>query len=226
MRDLSHSSSDETIIFCYIFRISWESIVLILNIDINIYWCNIICVWIQYFTLFGIVNLRKNVLEIHHSSWIDDFPLTEIWFSGAEKLIEQFLWKTVDAIDASPYKRCIQTIEPLSQDRSLTPMIDERIAELDVGDLDRTPWRLSWDKDRKLTDIPLWKVGESLLHCRYRVWSFLDEMKEKHRGKSVVICSHGNHYYLQNSIFLTLIMIMDCIVIHSIQQKMVMMNVL
>lgn len=156
-------------------------------------------------TVFYLVRHReseKNVLEIHHSRWIDDFPLTERWFSGAEKLIEQFLWKTVDAIYTSPYKRCIQTIEPLSQNRSLSPMIDERITELDVGDLDRTSWRLSWDTNRKLTDIPLWKVGESLLHCRYRVWSFLDEMKEKHRGKSIVICSHGEPLLFAKQYFL------------------------
>lgn len=58
-------------------------------------------------------------------------------------------------IFTSPYKRCIQTIAPLSQDRGIFPLIDVRITEADVGNLDRTPWKLSWDINRKLTDIPL-----------------------------------------------------------------------
>ncbi len=156
-------------------------------------------------TVFYLVRHReseKNVLEIHHSRWVDDFPLTETWDSEAERLIEQFSWKAIDMIFTSPYKRCIQTITPLSHDRNLLPLIDERIAELDVGDLDRTPWRLSWDVNRKLTDIPLWKVWESLLHCRERVWNFLDEIKEKHKWESIIVCSHGEPLLFAKQYFL------------------------
>ena len=156
-------------------------------------------------TIFYLVRHReseKNILEIHHSRWIEDFSLTEKWLSQAENLAIQFSWKIIDAIYTSPYKRCIQTIEPLSQNRKLYPIVDERITELDVGDLDRTPWRLSWDTNRKLTNIPLWEVGESLLHCRDRVWSFLDEMKEKHSWESIVICSHGEPLLFAKQYFL------------------------
>jgi broad specificity phosphatase PhoE len=156
-------------------------------------------------TAFYLVRHReseKNVLEIHHSRWINDFPLTETWVSETEILVEQFLWKAIDMIFTSPFKRCIQNITPLSQVRGIFPLIDERITEADVGNLDRTPWRLSWDTNRKLTDIPLWKVWESLLHCRSRVWNFLDEIKEGHKWKSIVVCSHGEPLLFAKQYFL------------------------
>lgn len=156
-------------------------------------------------TVFYLVRHReseKNVLEIHHSRWVNDFPLTETWNLEANRLIEQFSWKVIDMIFTSPYKRCIQTIAPLSQDRGIFPLIDVRITEADVGNLDRTPWKLSWDINRKLTDIPLWKVWESLLHCRARVWNFLDEIKESHKWKSIVVCSHGEPLLFAKQYFL------------------------
>ena len=156
-------------------------------------------------TVFYFVRHReseKNILEIHHSRWVDDFPLTEKWYSQAERLNEYFCWRVVDFIYTSPYRRCTQTVLPLSQERRLSPIIDDRITELDMGNLDRTPWQLSWDVNRKLTDIPLWGVWESLLHCKGRVWNFLDEIKEKHRWESILICSHGEPLLFAKQYFL------------------------
>ena len=156
-------------------------------------------------TVFYFVRHReseKNVLEIHHSHWRNAYPLTLAWKKQAEGLCELFSWKCIDVIYTSPFLRCKETIHPISQERKLTPLIDERISELDVWSLDRTPWRLSWDSNRKLTNVPIWWNWETLIVCRDRIWSFLDEIKCQQHWKTVMICSHGEPLLFAKQYFL------------------------
>ena len=156
-------------------------------------------------TTFYLIRHReseKNILEIHHSKWTTKYPLTERWFLQSEKLVTLLAWKIIDVIYTSPFLRCIQTITPLSENRGITPIIDNRITEFDVGNLDETPWELSWTSERKLTDTLWWETGESLRTCQKRMYDFLDEMKMKHAGKNIAICSHGELWLFARQYFL------------------------
>ncbi len=101
------------------------------------------------------MNLRKIFLRFIILEGVDKYPLTAEGQKQAQDLISFFSRRTIDVVYSSPFLRCRQTIAPLCEDRHITPHIDERISELDVGNLDSTPWRLSWTPDRRLTDTPL-----------------------------------------------------------------------
>ena len=45
-------------------------------------------------------------------------------------------------------------------------------------------------------------MGESLLVCRERIWDFLDEIKQSHIGKSILLCSHGEPLLFAKQYFL------------------------
>lgn len=108
----------------------------------------------------------------------------------------------IDAMFTSPFLRCRETIAPLEKDRSMTAMIDNRITEYDVGNLDRTPWEESKHITNHLTDEPLWDMGESLLACQKRVFGFMKEIQQKYAGKAVLICSHGEPLLFAKQYFL------------------------
>lgn len=156
-------------------------------------------------TTFYLVRHReseKNILGIHHSSWVDKYPLTENGKQQAQDLITSFSWKTIDIVYSSPYLRCIETVEPLAISRNIEIQFDTRIREIDVGNLDGNPVGDTWPRDRKLTNSPIGEAWESLLICQERIWNFLDEIKQNHMGKSILLCSHGEPLLFAKQYFL------------------------
>ena len=145
---------------------------------------------------------EKNTLGIHHSKWVEKYPLTENGKQKSENLIESFRWKTIDCIYCSPYLRCIQTVTPLATSRKTDIQIDPRITEIDVWDLDGIPVGDTWPTDRQLTADPIGITWESLLSCQKRIWNFLDEITEKYSGKCILICSHGEPLLFAKQYFL------------------------
>lgn len=156
-------------------------------------------------TTFYLVRHReseKNVLWIHHSCWVDKYPLTANGKSQAQDLCILLRERLIDCVYSSPYLRCIQTIEPILHERNLKWIVDMRITEIDVGRLDGILVWNTWPSDRKLTRDPIWEVWESLHACQERVWNFLNEIKERHKWKSVLISSHGEPLLFAKQYFL------------------------
>lgn len=156
-------------------------------------------------TTFYLVRHReseKNTLGIHHSKWVNRYPLTENGKQWAEDLITAFNWRAIDVVYSSPYLRCIETIEPLAVSRSLDIHFDDRITEIDVGNLDGKPVGDTWPRDRIFTNSRIWEVGESLFLCQRRMWDFIDEIAQLHMGKSILLCSHGEPLLFAKQYFL------------------------
>ncbi|OBG89944.1 phosphoglycerate mutase [Mycobacterium sp. E136] len=108
----------------------------------------------------------------------------------------------IRAIVRSPLLRCERTVEPLAAALGLTPIVDERISEVDYG---------AWT-GRKIADLvkePLWSVvqqqpsaavfpdGEGLAHVQSRAVAAVREhdrrLAEEHEGDVLwVACTHGD----------------------------------
>ncbi|MGA9869822.1 MAG: histidine phosphatase family protein [Rhodococcus sp. (in: high G+C Gram-positive bacteria)] len=108
----------------------------------------------------------------------------------------------IEEIVRSPLLRCEQTVEPLSERRGLTPVVDDRLMEVDYG-----TWTGRAIKD--LLSEPLWKVvqqhpsaavfpeGEGLAQVQARAVAAVREHDTRlaaEYGRDVlwVACSHGD----------------------------------
>ena len=106
-------------------------------------------------------------------------------------LVTEFLTdKQVDIVLSSPYKRAADTVAHFAslRDLPITTINDFRERKVDsvwIDDFDaftRNQWA---DFNYKLTD------GETLAEVQKRNIAALQEVIEKHRGKTVVVGSHG-----------------------------------
>ena len=107
------------------------------------------------------------------------------------ELVTEFLNdKQVDIVLSSPYKRAVDTVAHFASLRNLpiTTIHDFRERKVDsvwiddFGTFTRNQWA---DFNYKLTD------GETLAEVQKRNIAALQEVVEKHRGKTVVVGSHG-----------------------------------
>lgn len=128
--------------------------------------------------------------------------LDELGHIQAKGLIARFAGLEITEIVHSPLLRCQQTVAPLATDRGLTPLVDDRLAEVDYG---------QWT-GRELSELvrePLWKVvqqhasaavfpgGEGLAQVQARAVAAIREhdrvLGEEYGGDALwVACTHGD----------------------------------
>jgi broad specificity phosphatase PhoE len=127
-----------------------------------------------------------------------DSPLSERGVEQARALVEAFATATIHAVYSSDLSRALHTVEPLAHARSLvvtkTPLLRER----NMGQLTGMTF------DAVKTELPeIWARlvardpnvvppgGESHIDLGDRVRRVLEEIVPRHRGKNIVIGSHG-----------------------------------
>lgn len=120
----------------------------------------------------------------------------------AAALVERLAGLPIKALVRSPLLRCERTLEPLAEALGLTPVVEERIVEVDYGAWTGRPIK-------ELLSEPLWAVvqqqpsaaifpdGEGLADVQARAVSAIREhdrrLAEEHGGDALwVACSHGD----------------------------------
>lgn len=116
----------------------------------------------------------------------------------------------IDLIYCSPIERAKHTLELLKLKKDIPVIIEDRIKERDVGiyekaSFDDLDWEIFWgyNSDEKYSGL------ESMKSVYKRVSSFLDELKEEHKDKNILLVAHGGvaraiYWYfngLDNSLF-------------------------
>ena len=101
--------------------------------------------------------------------------------------------KPISAIYSSPYKRAIETVEPLAQTLGLSIQLDKRLIERKLSSQSIS------DQAFEATLKQLWKNpaislpgGESNLTAQKRALSFLQDLEKLHQNEHIIISSHGN----------------------------------
>jgi probable phosphoglycerate mutase len=106
----------------------------------------------------------------------------------------------VDVLYASTMRRAQETAVSLAQAYNIPIQNDDRLREIGNNRADQLPWPSDdlpeygdyWGSERPFTSItPTRQGGESLMHFRVRVGSFIEELLENHREQTVVAVCHG-----------------------------------
>ncbi len=129
-----------------------------------------------------------------------DVPLNERGVLQARALAEALRSQSdIVAIYSSPLQRAVATATPLAEALGLTVQIDERLIEMDIGEIEdqtfaqvreRYPDFLRvWQSD-ELADAVM-PGGESLRQVQDRAWAAVEALRERHAEKTVAVVAHN-----------------------------------
>jgi broad specificity phosphatase PhoE len=133
-----------------------------------------------------------------------DMPLTALGEKQAEAAA---LWlashvPNVDAIYSSTLRRTRSTAAIIGKAYGLDILFDHRIREIGNNRIDHTPydegsspprsdWAATWPTERPFARVTYSEGGESPMHFRIRVASFIEEMLQQRPGQIVLAVCHG-----------------------------------
>jgi probable phosphoglycerate mutase len=131
-----------------------------------------------------------------------DAGLTELGQSQAAALAKWLPNRlpNVDVIYCSTMMRAQETAEPLAKVYELPLLCDDRLREIGNNRLDHVAWPSKdlpeyndwWASERPFSSTASDReMGETLMHFRIRVGSFIEELVSKHRDQTVVAVCHG-----------------------------------
>jgi broad specificity phosphatase PhoE len=126
-----------------------------------------------------------------------DEPISAQGQADARKLCTYFDGKAIAAIYISEYQRTRQTAEPVARQLNLTPVIDERLNEIDNGRFDGMT-----DEQIQQTYPDVWQAylsrsvdfrfpeGETGAEAQRRIVDFLEEKRLQHDSANVLLVCH------------------------------------
>jgi probable phosphoglycerate mutase len=149
--------------------------------------------------------IRHGQSYVNLKSWQNgnsDEGLTELGQQQAEALAAWMPGNIprVDVIYTSTMKRAQETAAYVAQAYALSAQPEDRLREIGNNRFDHTPWPSNdlpeygeyWGSERPFASItPARNGGESLMHFRVRIGSFLEALLENHPEDVVVAVCHG-----------------------------------
>jgi isoleucyl-tRNA synthetase len=141
----------------------------------------------------GALSTQKNFLSSYPETTFN--PLTRKGVLDAKQKAKSLKGK-IDLIYASPILRAKQTAMIIAHELKVPLFIDERLREIDMGVLQNKPYE---EFDKYIVDKVTGKRdlnkkienGESLNEVKQRAINFILELERIHRGKNILIVSHG-----------------------------------
>ena len=126
-----------------------------------------------------------------------DEPISSIGQGEALKLWP-YLWdKGISAIYVSGYLRTAQTIEDAAKKLGITPVIDERLNEIDNGCIEglsaeeiQQKYPEVWRGFRERSTDFRFPEGETGQEARQRIAAFLEEKRQLHSKENIILVSH------------------------------------
>ena len=146
--------------------------------------------------------MRTTIIFVRHAQSLHPFsdernrPLTEEGLMDREVVVQTLNDRHIDAFLCSPYKRSIDTIQPLADHCGMSILTDERFRERICG-IGGAEYREKRWEDMSFAE----EKGECLLSVQKRNMEALNEVLRDYEGKTVVIGTHGTalstilHYY-------------------------------
>lgn len=130
-----------------------------------------------------------------HSTWVPgrerERPLSEQGRRDAETLARALADLPLDAVVSSPYRRAVETVEPLAADRGLAVELVEDLRERTLADPQTVD--LSGAIDRVWDDPSFAHPGgESNEVARSRLGAAFETVLADHEGETVAVGTHGN----------------------------------
>jgi len=142
----------------------------------------------------------ENNIDNITSSDRERFPLTDLGLEQAKKAANILESEDIDVIYSSPIKRAKQTAQFLSDKKGIEIIEDDRLGEIMSGSwenksLDDPSIKDERDAYRNLSIEEKYKTkrggnGESWKDLEDRVTNFIEEVLDKHKGKTIVCFAH------------------------------------
>lgn len=120
-----------------------------------------------------------------------DLPLTERGLAQAEELAMLVQGKGITKILVSPMIRARQTAAPCGRVLGLDPQTENRFREQDYGIYEGKPRKDSGFLANKRQFCVPYPNGESMMQLAARVYTALEDLKERYPEETVLIVCHG-----------------------------------
>lgn len=118
--------------------------------------------------------------------------LNETGLKQAEQTRKELENVDYDIVIRSPMHRAEQTAEIINQGRNVPIIVDERMRERKLGELEGHP--ITNEMESRIWNYELnapINGGESLHEFEKRILDFLEDIKQKYKDKTVLIVAHG-----------------------------------
>lgn len=119
-------------------------------------------------------------------------PLNETGIKQAKESKKELENVKYDIVICSPMERAKQTAEIINQGRNMPIIIDERLRERKLGELEGN--QITEECEKQIWDYKFninIEGGEDLRQFEERILNFITEIKEKYAEKTVLIVAHG-----------------------------------
>lgn len=120
-----------------------------------------------------------------------NLPLNEKGHEQAKQLAETAAQYDLDIIIASPMKRAAATAQTVSERCGIPCILDPRLFEMDFGSYEGVDRGDPDFEMRKKNFAYRFPDGESFFQVVHRIYSLLDEIRLRYRGKRVLLVCHG-----------------------------------
>jgi broad specificity phosphatase PhoE len=128
---------------------------------------------------------------------LNDQPISQVGQEQARNLRRFFADREIAHIYVSAYQRTGQTIAYVAEHFGLTPVVDERLNEINIGDFENATaeeiqenFPTEWQAYRERRDDFRFPKGESGGEALMRVVEFLEEKQELHGKENVIAVCH------------------------------------
>lgn len=126
-----------------------------------------------------------------------DQPISQKGRLQAQKLVDFFSDKPIREIYVSAYQRTVQTIEYVARAQQLTPLVDERLNEIDNGCIDGLPdeeiqqkYPQVWTSFHQRSADFRFPEGETGAEAQKRVVDFLEEKRQQYSSDNIILVCH------------------------------------
>ncbi|HVE76643.1 MAG TPA: histidine phosphatase family protein [Actinomycetota bacterium] len=131
------------------------------------------------------------------TGWLPGIDLSADGKRHAQELTERLKDVPFAALYSSPLERCMQTLEPLARSKGLEVITNKGVGEVKYGDWQgRTLTSLykskAWAELKAAPGEFRFPNGETVREAQTRGMSAIDELRRKHKGKVVGVCSHAD----------------------------------
>jgi broad specificity phosphatase PhoE len=126
-----------------------------------------------------------------------DQPISQKGQLQAQKLTTFFAGRPITAIYISEYLRTGQTIEYVAQAHQLTPIVDERLNEIDNGCIEgltdeeiQQKYPETWKGFHERSADFRFPEGEMGAEAQKRIVDFLEEKRQQYSSGNIILVSH------------------------------------
>lgn len=131
------------------------------------------------------------------SGWMPGIPLSPAGRKEAEEAGDRLAGAPVKAIYSSPLDRCTETAQALAEHHRLKVETIDELGEVHYGEWQGKSMKMLYKSKgwKELKARPAdfrFPGGETIREAQTRVMGAIEDLRPKHKGEAVVVCSHAD----------------------------------